>query len=431
MQSVFLDLNFQLVLVGSLLIGATGGLLGTFAVLRKRSLMGDALAHAALPGVAGAFLLTGSKTLPVLIAGATATGVLGVLTIQFIVTQTRIKADAALGIVLSVFFGVGIVLLTHIQQSGVGNQSGLDKFLFGQAASIVRSDVKVMCVLSGFVLLAVAAFYKEFKALIFDPDYLASVGYNARLVDLLLMGLIVLTVMVGLQAVGVILIAAMLITPAVAARFWTEKLGTMVAVSACLGAISGSVGTWISTLAPKIPTGPVMVLVATGCFVISAIFAPSRGVLARLIRLRQNRHRESRLHFLRAFSEVAEIVEPSHTPTIERISQQLKEDISATAKTAKRLSRGGWLVLDGKEVTLTQQGILDAEFVLKSHRLWEHYLVHRSNLKLDHVDRPADDVEHILTPEIVEELEKTLKEAEVNTDSPQSVHPTISTGRTS
>jgi manganese/zinc/iron transport system permease protein len=423
-SSPLFDLNFQLVLVGSLLIGATGGLLGTFAVLRKRSLMGDALAHAALPGVAGAFLLTGSKALPVLIAGATVSGVLGVLTIQWIVTQTRIKSDAALGIVLSVFFGVGIVLLTHIQQSGVGNQSGLDKFLFGQAASIVRSDVKVMCFLSAFVLIAVWAFYKEFKALIFDPDYLASVGYNARLVDLLLMGLIVLTVMVGLQAVGVILIAAMLITPAVAARFWTERLGTMVILSASLGAISGSLGTWISTLAPKIPTGPVMVLVATGCFIVSAVFAPSRGVLARLFRLRQNRRRESRHHFLRAFAEVAEALGDSASVTLEGVARHLNESVRQTTRTGQHLVRGGWMTRGRDGISLTPQGKKDAEFVLKSHRLWEYYLIHRSNLKLDHVDRPADDVEHILTPEIVEALEKSLRESEVDLASPPSVHPT-------
>jgi manganese/zinc/iron transport system permease protein len=425
MMAPIWDLNFQLVLIGSLLIGATGGLLGTFAVLRKRSLLGDALAHAALPGVAGAFLLTGSKTLPVLITGATISGVLGVLTIQFIVNQTRIKADAALGIVLSVFFGVGIVLLTHIQQSGVGNQSGLDKFLFGQAASIVRSDVKVMCALSALVLVAVAAFYKEFKALIFDPDYLSSVGYSARGVDLLLMGLIVLTVMVGLQAVGVILIAAMLITPAVSARFWTEKLGTMLAIATGLGAVSGTMGTWISTMAPKVPTGPVMVLVATGGFVISAIFAPNRGVLARLLRLRDNRLRETRHHFLRAFAEVAEANGNARALQVGMIADHLEERAAVTVRTANRLARGGWLDRTGEQVALTSQGEKDAEFVLKSHRLWEHYLVHRSNLKLDHVDRPADDVEHILTPEIVAALEQTLQEAEVDINRPESVHPTL------
>ena len=431
MSAPLFDLNFQLVLIGSLLIGATGGLLGTFAVLRKRSLLGDTLAHAALPGVAGAFLLTGSKALPVLIAGATFSGVLGVLMIQFVVNHTRIKADAALGIVLSVFFGVGIVLLTHIQQSGVGNQSGLDKFLFGQAASIVRSDVQVMLVLSLLVLVTVAAFYKEFKALIFDPDYLSSIGYNARGVDLLLMGLIVLTVMVGLQAVGVILIAALLITPAVAARFWTEDLGAMVWIATALGAISGATGTWISTLAPKIPTGPVMVLVATGGFIVSAIFAPSRGVLARLKRLRDNRLRESRHHFLRAFAELAEATGRQSELTIAEVSSHLQESERTTAKTASRMVRGGWLERCGTGVCLTNQGQVDAEFVLKSHRLWEHYLIYRSNLKLDHVDRPADDVEHILTPEIVAALEEALREEVVDIATPESVHPTTSVGETS
>ena len=422
------DLNFQLVLVGSLLIGATGGLLGTFTVLRKRSLLGDALAHAALPGVAGAFLLTGSKALPVLIAGATVSGAIGVLTIQAVVNHTRIKADAALGIVLSVSFGIGIVMLTHIQQSGGGNQSGLDKFLFGQAASIVGSDVKVMCVLSAFVLLAVACFYKEFKALIFDPDYLSSVGYSTRGVDLVLMGLIVLTVMVGLQAVGVILIAAMLITPAVAARFWTDRLGTMVVIATGLGAVSGGLGTWISTLAPKIPTGPVMVLVATGGFIASAVFAPRRGVISRLLRLRQNRLRESRHHFLRAFGEVSEIEGKQAGLEISRISDHLSEEPKHTRRTVVRLERGGWLSRQGSRVLLTEQGRCDAEFVLKSHRLWEYYLVYRSNLKLDHVDRPADDVEHILTPDIVRELEETLREAEIDIDSPTSLHPTDAAG---
>ena len=259
------DATFQLVLLGSLLIGATSGTLGAFAVLRRRSLLGDALAHAALPGVALAFLWTQSKALPILLLGATVSGVVGVLVIEAIVNYTRIKADAALGIVLSVFFGGGIVLLTHIQQSEVGNQSGLDKFLFGQAASIVRSDLYVMCIVSALVMVAVFVFFKEFKGLIFDAEFLSALGFSQRVVDLVLMGLIVLTVMVGLQAVGVILIAAMLITPAAAARFWTDRLHVMVIVSGILGALCGAIGVGLSALAPRIPTGPVMVLVCNGC----------------------------------------------------------------------------------------------------------------------------------------------------------------------
>ena len=157
-------------------------------MLRRRSLVGDALAHAALPGVALAYLWTGSKALPVLLTGAAISGVLGVLVMQFIINYTRVKADSAIGIVLSVFFGVGIVLLTHVQRVGTGNQSGLDKFLFGQAASLVDDDLRVMSVLAGFIILAVALFFKEFKALIFDADFLQTLGYSARWIDALLMG---------------------------------------------------------------------------------------------------------------------------------------------------------------------------------------------------------------------------------------------------
>ena len=248
----------------------------------RRSLVGDALAHAALPGVALAYLWTGSKALPVLLAGAAVSGVVGVLFMQFVTNFTRIKADAAIGIVLSVFFGIGIVLLTHIQRAGSGNQSGLDKFLFGQAASLVDDDLKVMSVLAALIILVLALFFKEFKALIFDPGFLQTLGYSTRWIDVLLMGLIALTVMVGLQAVGVVLVAAMLITPAVTARFWTERLGTMVLLAAAFGGFAGVVGTFISSLAPRIPTGPVMVLVATLSFVVSALLAPQRGVGATL-----------------------------------------------------------------------------------------------------------------------------------------------------
>jgi manganese/zinc/iron transport system permease protein len=402
------DANVRFVLFGSLLIGATGGLLGCFAVLRQRSLVGDALAHAALPGVALAFLLTGSKALPVLITGAAISGIVGVLVIQLIVQQTRIKADAAIGIVLSVFFGIGIVLLTHIQRSSAGNQSGLDKFLFGQAAAMVNDDLKVMSVLAGLIILCVVLFYKEFKALIFDPGFLQVSGFSARLVDLLLMGLIVLTVMVGLQAVGVVLIAAMLITPAVAARFWSERLGKMLILSTLFGGLSGAFGTFISSLAPRIPTGPVMVLVATFFFVISALFAPQRGLLARWRRERQNAARESRQHFLRACFELMEQLEEKRPLRLAEIADRLGWEERRTERMARRLRRAGSIVGRDDGWELSSRGFEEGLFVVKSHRLWEHYLYYRSILTADHVDRPADEVEHLLTPEIIARLEEIL-----------------------
>ena len=406
------DATFQLVLLGSLLIGATSGTLGAFAVLRRRSLLGDALAHAALPGVALAFLWTQSKALPVLLLGATVSGVVGVLIIEAIVNYTRIKADAALGIVLSVFFGGGIVLLTHIQQSEVGNQSGLDKFLFGQAASIVRADLYVMCIVSVLVMIAVFLFYKEFKGLIFDAEFLSALGFSQRVVDLLLMGLIVLTVMVGLQAVGVILIAAMLITPAAAARFWTDRLHVMVLVSGILGALCGAMGVGLSALAPRIPTGPVMVLVATAAFLVSVLIAPRRGVLARRMRLRANALRENGQHFLRAYLALKR--QDKQEVVLTDLAGELQLPLYRVRRLAKRLARDGWVSLHNGACSLTELGHKEADFVVKSHQLWEYYLVYRSILEEDHVDRPADEVEHILTPEIIEQLETILAEEDID-----------------
>ena len=416
------DATFQMVLIGSVLIGATSGVLGAFAVLRKRSLLGDALAHAALPGVALAFLWTGSKALPVLLAGATISGVLGVLLIQVVVHHTRIKADAALGIVLSVFFGIGIVLLTHIQQSAIGNQSGLDKFLFGQAASIVRADLQVMAVLAAVVLAMVGLFYKEFKCLIFDPGFLGAIGFSPRWIDLLLMSLITLTVMVGLQAVGVILVAAMLITPAIAARFWTDRLGVMIGLAAVIGALSGGFGAWISAQAPRIPTGPVMVLVATGGFLVSVIVAPRRGLLARWLLLRRNAFRENAQHVLRACLELREREGHGQAIGLREIAEEMQAPLYNVRALARRLVRHGKLEWVDAHVRLTDRGLEDARFVLKSHRLWEYYLVYRSILEQDHVDRPADEVEHVLTPEIIHRLEGILEKENIDISHIENIH---------
>ena len=420
------DANVRYVLLGSLLIGGTGGLLGSFAVLRKRSLIGDALAHAALPGVGIAFILTGSKSLFPLLVGASISGVIGVLIIQMTVQYTRIKADAAIGIVLSVFFGLGIVLLTHIQRSAVGNQSGLDKFLFGQAASIVSDDLKVMSILAAVIIVVVLFFYKEFKCLIFDPDYLSSLGFSTRIVDLVLMALIVLTVMVGLQAVGVVLIAAMLITPAVAARFWTDRLNRMICIASFFGGASGVIGTLISSLAPRIPTGPVMVMVVTAIFILSALLAPKKGMLARWRRLRANQRREDKQHLLRAMIELGEKSKQSHKFNLDEITGKLRVSKNKTRNIARQLKRQRLVTQQNSVVSLTKQGMEEAGQVVKSHRLWEHYLVYRSILKPDHVDRPADEVEHILTPEIITELEEILKKDNVNTKEISNIHETES-----
>lgn len=280
---LFRDPNTQWILLGSMLLGLSSGVIGCFAYLRKQSLMGDALAHAALPGVCIAFMLTGSKSIVSFLIGAAVAGLLATLAIGALTRYTRIKQDSAIAAILSVFFGFGIMLLTEIQHSGSGNQSGLDKFLFGQAATMVLSDVYAMAIISVLLIGLCALLFKEFKLISFDPGFARGIGLPVPMLEQLIMLLIVVAVVVGIQAVGVVLMAALLITPAVSARYWTEKLGVMVCLSGLFGAASGFFGTLISAQGTNLPTGPLTVLCATALFTISVVFAPRRGLLSKLL----------------------------------------------------------------------------------------------------------------------------------------------------
>lgn len=280
---IWLDPNVQWILFGSMLLGLSSGVIGSFAYLRKQSLMGDALSHAALPGVCIAFMLSGSKSIGLFLLGAAVAGVIATFGIGFITRNSRVKQDAALAIVLTVFFGIGIVLLTRIQHSGNGNQSGLDKFLFGQAASMMLSDVMIMAAISLVLVTVCSLLFKEFKLLSFDPGFARGIGYPVAFMDQLIMFLIVVAVVVGIQAVGVVLMSALLITPAVSARYWTEKLGMMVVLAGLFGALSGLIGTFISASVNNLPTGPLTVLVATAVFALSVAAAPRRGVISKLL----------------------------------------------------------------------------------------------------------------------------------------------------
>ena len=288
-MELFTDYTLRNVALGSALLGIVSGALGCFAVLRRQGLLGDALAHAALPGICVAFLLTGSKAPLVLLIGAALAGWLATTLLLTAVRETRLSTDSALAIVLSTFFGFGIVLLTFIGKSENANQAGLDKFLFGQAATLVAEDVQTMGLLGAAALLIVAVLYKEFKLLAFDAEFAASLGFPARGLSVLLTSLIVIAVVIGLQTVGVVLMAAMLVGPAVAARQWTNRLGVMVILAAVFGAASGVSGALISVSDAHIPTGPVIILSLTVIVLGSLFFAPARGLAWDAIRRRQQR----------------------------------------------------------------------------------------------------------------------------------------------
>jgi manganese/zinc/iron transport system permease protein len=286
---LFSDYTFQTVALGSALLGLISGVLGSFAVLRRQSLLGDGVSHSALPGVVMAFVLSGSKNTEVLLLGALISGLLATLFIVSIVRHTRVKFDSALALVMSVFFGLGLVLLTYVQKIPNSNQAGLKRFIFGQASTLLQRDINLM-VICGLILLAlVLLFWKEFKLFTFDSDFAQSLGFSPKKLNLLLSFMIVLAIIIGLQTVGVILMSAMLITPAVAARQWTNKLWVMVTLSALFGAASGIAGTAASSLVPKLPTGPAIVVCVSVIVIISILFAPGRGVLHRVYQRRKNK----------------------------------------------------------------------------------------------------------------------------------------------
>lgn len=412
------DLSFTVrnVLVGATLLGVVAGVLGCFAVLRRQSLLADAIAHAALPGVCLGYLLTHSKSPIPLFAGALVAGLLGALVILTVVRGSRIKQDTATGIVLSVFFGIGIVMLTYIQKLPFGNQSGLDKYLFGQAASLLPRDIAIMAVLGGFVLLTVALFYKELKLLAFDPDFGQSIGLPMRRLELLLTLLLVIVVVVGLQTVGVILIIATLITPAAAARQWTERLSVMLLLAALIGGGAGGAGALVSAQVARLPTGPVIVLCSSFVLVMSLILAPQRGLLwaaVRYLRMVARIKRENLLKDLYLWGERQHGNWHDAVPwtMLMGIRGQTSRQLG---KVARMLEQRGLIETDNGGARLSDTGLPAAQRVVRKHRLWETYLTHSLELPSDHVHQNAEIMEHAISDDALAELEARLGYPEVD-----------------
>jgi len=269
-------------------------MIGCLAYWKRQSLMSDALSHAALPGIVISFMLLGYKNMFVLIIGAAISALLGACLIQWVTVASRVKEDSAMGIVLSVFFGMGIMLLTIVNRTAGGNQGGLDNFIFGQAATMVRSDVDMMMFLALIVILIVTILFKEWKLFLFDPSFAQGLGMSLRGMNLLYTFVLVLTIVMGIQAVGVILMAALLIIPSVSARYWTQSFGWMVALSAIFGGLSGAIGTVVSALGTGWPTGPFIVIVAATFFAVSLIFGKHKGWLVQKLELREKQKEAKR-----------------------------------------------------------------------------------------------------------------------------------------
>ncbi len=381
--------NTAIVAVGAILLGWAGGTVGTYLLLRRRSLVSDALSHATLPGVGIAFLVMAAfggsgRFLPGLLLGAAISAMFGLAAVEWLTRRTRLHSDAAIGAVLSVFFGFGIVLLTVIQSLGVGRQAGIGSFLLGSTSGMLRSEALMLAGLALFVAGLVFVFRRQLTLVCFDETFARTSGIDIRRTDLLLMFLVMAVTVTGMRIVGLILVVALLIIPPVAARFWTEKSTTMVMVSGIIGAVSGFVGTALSASVPNLPAGPVIVLVAALLFALSLLFAPARGVFYGVYRARTFSRKVHRRQGLLAI---------------------LRGEAIYDRDTLRVLKADRFIRADG---TPTRLGIDAAENAAREEALWALYLRDNPEVGYRTARMRLDPIADRLTEREISELEKRL-----------------------
>lgn len=426
------DPSVRAVLAGVLLLGLCSGLLGSFVVLRKMSLLGDSLGHAVLPGVCLGFLVNQTKDMRWIFLGAVLSALCGSWLIGLITRHSRLKQDTSMGLVLSGFFGVGTVLLTRLQKLPYGSQGGLNRFLFGQAIGISEQDLWLMggaaCLVVGGVCLA----YKELAITSFDEEFALALGLPARLIHFLLMGLVSLAIVISIQAVGVVLLSAVLITPAATAYLLTDRLHRMVILSAVIGMGSAALGACASSLRNNLPTGPLIVLVLSGCFLAAYCGSPQHGIVSRWIRrLRQSRRtrHENLLKNIWLAWEAQQAVPlpdvagaetaplPEVTVAISQLARFLNLDEAHVQSGLQSLVARQFATIASEQVRLTPSGLRRASAVVRNYRLWEEFQSREFRLPQDHGRAEAEQLQHILGPALVRELERKLSQPSVAPDT--------------
>lgn len=397
------------VVLGSILLSLSSSLVGCFAFLRKRALVGDAISHAVLPGICLAFMFKGEKDPVTLLIGAFITGWVSLLAVDFIKSRTRIKEDTAIGLVLSVFFGVGTLLLSVIQHHpGYYDQAGLNHFIFGNAISISKTDLQVFGSVAIAIIAVIFIFYKEFVLLAFDEVFLSSMGFPVKTLRLIMSILTVMAVVLGIQAVGVVLMAAMLITPAATARFWTYNLKHMLVSAMLIGAFASIMGAFISYLTPS-PTGPWIVMVLSLVATASFFLAPKKGIISRGLRHWRFKRKIVEENILKTLYQINEQNNTlNFSFTKEEILGRRKMNALDLEEGLNRLTSQGYLIIENDGFKFTNQGKRKGQRILKLHRLWEVYLTKYMNIAPDHVHDDADSIEHIITPELEKKLEEEL-----------------------
>ena len=404
----FTNANINNVLLGTILLGFTCGITGVLVVLNKKALIVDAISHSILPGICIGFMLSGVKDPLYLITGGIISGAISVLLVDWITTKSRIKKDASIAIVLSFMFSIGLILLTKIQESGNSNQSGLSDFLFGKAATIVEDDLYVFGLLNLLVLIIIPLFYQHFKIALFDPKFAHTIGLKNKHIQILISILIILSTAIGIQTVGIVLISALIITPASSAFFWTNNFKKSMLLSGFFAIIGSLTGVFISYLSPLMPTGPWIIVVLSSIAIFSALFS-QKGIITKRLKGRNNRKKMISDNVLKYLYRIGE---DDNTATKGRSFNEIKNfrtiDRKELMEGLSILTNKKWVIKAGNLWMLSEQGVKEAKRIIRIHRLWELYMQKFMQIQSDHVHESAETIEHIITPELEKELLKNL-----------------------
>ena len=395
--SLSLGYNATLVTLGASLLGAAAGMAGTFLYLRKNALISDAISHATLPGLGFAFLVAFGfgiygRQLFILLSGSALSAALGLYFVNWLTRETRLTQDTAIGCVLSVFFAFGVVLLTIIQVIPAGRKAGLESFLLGSTAGMLYSDALLILVLSIITALVLFVFLRPIKLVVFDQGYSETLGISVQRVDFIILAVTLAVTVLGMKIVGLILIVALLIIPAVSARFWSERTNIILVTATLFGALSGYIGSAISAVSPGLPTGPIIVLCCFGLFLFSFLFAPKRGVLA--VALDHYRFQKA-VHLTQGLLSMA-AAQPIYEP-----------------KTQRLLRRLGYIRADG---VATETGKSLAAKTLLNEKRWSYWqeILKESNQLDGQAVFNLMDIETKLTPDQIKSIDQgsALKQGE-------------------
>ncbi|MBU2020368.1 MAG: metal ABC transporter permease [Bacteroidetes bacterium] len=392
------------ILLGLGLVGAMSGAVGTFAFLKKRTLVGDAVSHSILPGLVIGYLLMGTKDPYVLILSGTIFGLISIRSIDLIHQKSKLSIDTAIAIVTTVYFALGSVLLSVVAKSPNGSQAGLKDFLFGKAATLTENDIVAFAIVFVLVIITLIVLFKPFQSIAFSADFAGGQGWKVKRFEFILAVLTSIVITTGLQAVGVVLMSALLIGPGAIARYWTNSLKKMLLLSVVVGAFSGIAGGLLSLSKDNMPTGPWVIIVLFTATILTLLFAPKKGWLAIQSRNRLNKKQMAEENLLKTIEQLRE--KGNNKITFQSILDQRRLEAAVFDRAFSALSKKGMVKINDQIISLTELGVAEAQRIVRLHRLWEMYLTARLNFKNDHIHGTAETIEHLITAD----LEKVLME---------------------